>query len=313
MGFDLETCSATYIIVSGQREPYLDRVKSRLNDYFPPVGTLGSAKLHPNDPFLPLSIICHESLVDAKAIITELRHRLYDQLDIVDIYSETPFDRSNLKELTNQLHKVSQDADSLFVSAEMGTMVIEHVIRARDRALNLFPQALSDVNVGDSLSYIKQSLDSQKRWLLSYKSRKDIAMNLVFNLVTQQDSETNTAIARDTKDDSASMKIIALLTMLFLPATAVSGFFGMAFFVPGPDGSFELSRMWWLFAAVTLPLTLVTLSLWWLWYPVSRFLADFSDRINLRRTRKAGKLRQDEEQGHVEEGPSITLKSNSSS
>lgn len=183
MGFDLETCSVTYIIVSGQQERYLDRVKSRLNDYFPPMGTLGSAKLHPNDPFLPLSIICHESLVDAKAIITELRHRLYDQLDIVDIYSETPFDRNNLKELTNQLHKVSQDADSLFASAEMGTMVIEHIIRARDRALNLFPQALSDVNVGDSLSYIKQSLNSQKRWLLSYKSRKDIAMNLVFNLV----------------------------------------------------------------------------------------------------------------------------------
>lgn len=276
------------------------------------MGTLGSAKLHPNDPFLPLSIICHESLVDAKAIITELRHRLYDQLDIVDIYSETPFDRSNVKELTSQLHKVSQDADSLFASAEMGTMVIEHIIRARDRALNLFPQALSDVNVGDSLSYIKQSLDSQKRWLLSYKSRKDIAMNLVFNLVTQQDSETNTAIARDTKDDNASMKIIALLTMLFLPATAVSGFFSMAFFVPKPDGSFELSRMW-LFVAVTLPLTLATLSLWWLWYPVSRFLADFPDRTNLRRTRKAGKLRQDKEQGHVEEGPSITLKSDSPS
>lgn len=101
MGFDLETCSATYIIVSDQQEPYLDRVKSRLNDYFPPMGMLGSAKLHPNDPFLPLSIICHKSLVDAKVIITELRHRLYDQPDIVDIYSETPFDQSNLKELTN--------------------------------------------------------------------------------------------------------------------------------------------------------------------------------------------------------------------
>lgn len=311
MGFDLETCSATYIIVGGQQEPYLDRVKSRLNDYFPPVGMLESAKLHPNDPFLPLSI-CYESLVDAKAIITELRHRLYDQLDIVDMYSEIPFDRSKLKELTNQLHKVSQDADSLFASAEMGTIVIEHVIRARDRALNLFPQALSDVNVGDSLSYIKQSLDSQKRWLLSYKSRKDIAMTLVFNLVTQQDSETNTAITRDSKDDSASMKTIALLTMLFLPATAVSGFFGMAFFVTGPDGSFDVSRMWRLFAAVTLPLTLITLSLWWLWYPVSRFLADFFDRTKLCRTRKAGKLRLDEEQGQVEEDPSITLKSGSS-
>ena len=108
-------------------------------------------------------------------------------------------------------------------------------------------------------------------------------MDLVFNLVTRQDSETNTAIARDNKDDSASMKIIALLTMLFLPVSAVSSFFGTAFFFNGPDGGFEVSRMWWLFAAVTFPLTLLTLSLWRLSYPASRFLSDIGDRINLRR------------------------------
>ena len=313
MGFELESRSTTYIIVSGEHEPYLDRVKSRLNDYFPSVGALGSAKLHPYDPFLLLSVICHESLVEAKAIITELRHRLYDQLDIVDTYSNSPFDRSSLKELTNKLHKVSQDADSLFASAEMATMVVEHVIRARDRALILFPHALSDVNVGDSLSYIKQSLDSQKRWILSYKSRKDIAMNLVFNLVTQQDSETNTAIARDTKDDSASMKIIAVLTMLFLPATAVSSFFGMAFFAPGLEGGFAVSKMCWLFAAVTLPLTILTLSMWWMWHPVSRFLAKCLDGISLRRRNKAGTPFRDEERGIAEEVSSITVHMKSSS
>lgn len=40
-------------------------------------------------------------------------------------------------------------------------------------------------------------------------------MNLVLNLMTQQDSETSTDIGRDTKDDSASMKVIAVLTMWF--------------------------------------------------------------------------------------------------
>lgn len=311
MGFDSKSASATYIIISGKDEPYLDRVKCRLSDYFPSGGTLGATMLHPKDPFLLLSMICHESLVDAKAIVTELRHRLYDQLDIVDMYSESPFDRSKLRELTNQLHKVSQDVDSLFASAEMGTMIIEHVIQARHRALRLFPRALSEVNVDDSLFYVKQSLESQKRWLLSYKSRKDIAMNLVFNLVTQQDSETNTAIARDTKDDSASMKIIALLTMVFLPATTVSSFFGMAFFSPGPGGSFETSRMWWLFVAATLPLTLVTLSLWWLWYPVSRYLADLSNWDKARRKRKAGSTSQDEEKGSVVEFVGVSVRSKS--
>jgi len=91
-------------------------------------------------------------------------------------------------------------------------------------------------------------------------------MNLVFNLVTQQDSETSTDIARDTKDDSASMKIIAVLTMGFLPATAVFGFFGMAFFNLSDDGVFLSSKMAWLFVATTVPLTLGIFTTWTFWY-----------------------------------------------
>jgi Mg2+ and Co2+ transporter CorA len=54
-------------------------------------------------------------------------------------------------------------------------------------------------------------------------------MNLVFNLVTQQDNKVNTAIARDTNPNSASMKVISMMTMIFLPTTAASGFFSMCF------------------------------------------------------------------------------------
>lgn len=153
-------------------------------------------------------------------------------LDVVSEYSKEPFDRKNLKDMTEELHQVSQDADSIFSSVEMGTMVIEHTLKARQALLNATGPAsiFGTSNVGDTLVYLAQPLESQKRWLKSYQSRKDIAMNLVFNLVTQQDSETSTSIARDTKGDSASMKTIAVLTMVFLPATAVSGFFGMVFF-----------------------------------------------------------------------------------
>lgn len=221
------------------------------------------------DPFLLQSIICHESLVEAKVPISKLRYRLYDVLDVVGEYSKEPFDRKNLKEMTEKLHSVSQDADSLFVSAEMGTMIVEHSFRSRAALLdNITPgPRFGSSNVGDALAYLSESLESQKRWLQSYKSRKDIAMNLVFNLVTQQDSETSTNIARDTKDDSASMMIIALLlTMVFLPATAVSGFFGMAFFNLSDEGVFLSSSVTWLFVATTVPLTGGVFVIWIFWY-----------------------------------------------
>ena len=64
-------------------------------------------------------------------------------------------------------------------------------------------------------------------WLRNYGDRKDIAMNLVFNLVTQQDAANNIEIAKDMKKDSSSMNGIALMTMIFLPGTftSVSTFF----------------------------------------------------------------------------------------
>ena len=64
-------------------------------------------------------------------------------------------------------------------------------------------------------------------WLHNYRDRKDIAMSLVFNLVTQQDAANSFSITKAMKRDSSSMNGIALLTMVFLPGTftSVSGHF----------------------------------------------------------------------------------------
>ncbi|KAK8072128.1 hypothetical protein PG996_005476 [Apiospora saccharicola] len=268
--YDVPSSTTTYIITSGEEEEWVDKAKDRLTHCFvrnenePPYV---SAEGH--DPFLVQSILCHESLSGAKIPITQLRLKLYDVLDTVSEYSKEPFHRSSLKDMTEQLHKVSQDADSLLVSAEMGSMVAEHGKRSRailqKEIQTVSTSPFSRSNVGDALEYLVQSLESQKRWLASYRSRKDIAMNLVFNLVTQQDSETGTEIARDTKADSASMKVIAVLTMIFLPATAVSGFFGMAFFNISDNGVFVSSTLVWLFVVTTVPLTVFILVVWVFW------------------------------------------------
>ena len=72
------------------------------------------------------------------------------------------------------------------------------------------------------------------------------------------------AIARSVESDSESMAVIAALTMFFLPATAVSGFFSMVFF-NSQDGVTTLSRDWWLFLVPTLPMTLVLFAVWIYW------------------------------------------------
>lgn len=62
-------------------------------------------------------------------------------------------------------------------------------------------------------------MQKQKIWFLNYKQRKDLTMNLVYNLVTQQDAANNILLASEMEKDSTSMNAIAGLTMTFLPGT----------------------------------------------------------------------------------------------
>lgn len=125
-----------------------------------------------------------------------------------------------------------------------------------------------------ALHYMFESIESQQRWFNSYRSRKDIAMNLVceispipcrylltiqskvFNLVTQQDSSTRTTIAREARANGSAMRAIATLTMVFLPGTFVSSMFSMPILSDVP---------WQLYVAITIPLTLPVFVTWWLW------------------------------------------------
>ncbi|VUC34200.1 unnamed protein product [Clonostachys rosea] len=165
----------------------------------------------------------------------------------------------------------AEDADALYRSIEVGSEVATHCVSARQELLEAQNgHVFAASNVGDALDYLVDSFDSQKRYIEGYKNSKDTAMNLVFHLLTQKDSLTSTEISRDMKEDSASMKTIAVLTMVFLPATAVSSFFGMAFFNLSETGQFVTSREIWIFAVISVPLTVLIWSLWVFWSHLSR-------------------------------------------
>lgn len=182
MNYDANLTCATYIIVSGYPHPPLETIKARLTESFSGEKEGIFQKSHAMNPFLLHCMISHESLMEAKSIISALRYRLYDQLDMIDAYAKEPSDRRNLENITIELHSISQDTDSLLASADMAHMIAERMICAHDR-FETAPESAKakdeTVKVRDSLMYLQTSIQSQRRWLLSYKSRKDIAMNLV--------------------------------------------------------------------------------------------------------------------------------------
>jgi hypothetical protein len=90
-------------------------------------------------------------------------------------------------------------------------------------------------------------------------------IQLAFNVVSQFDSHASVAIGRATQYDSYSMRLIALLTLTFLPATFVSALFSMSFFNYDPDSGWIVSESIWLYFAIAGPLTGISLMLWLAW------------------------------------------------
>lgn len=171
MSFQKETSNTLYIVVSGETDSCVKTAKERLQDTLIQSRLFGGDILTAPDPFYLHNIIAQESFLQSKPVITKLRFRLYDQLDKVDGYGNgtLALDRAALKALTNDLHGVSQDADGLISSAEMGTMIAEGMHKAHHTL-----EMMSDVRlqkgfhpIGESLDNLVESLHARRRWILS--------------------------------------------------------------------------------------------------------------------------------------------------
>jgi len=78
-------------------------------------------------------------------------------------------------------------------------------------------------------------------------------------------------IAEDTRRDSSSMKTIAVLTLFFLPATAMASIFGMSMFDwKAKDGDTVVSRNIWIYIVVAVVLTCLVLIIWILWFKLTQ-------------------------------------------
>ncbi|KAK3934432.1 hypothetical protein QBC46DRAFT_399813 [Diplogelasinospora grovesii] len=105
------------------------------------------------------------------------------------------------------------------------------------------------------------------------RDRMQAQQNVLFNLISQQDNSLNIEIAAASKRDSSSMKVIAILTTLFLPATFLSTLFAMPLFDwTAPRISEVTGSYFWLYWAIVAPLTLLVMGFVgaYIWYQSRR-------------------------------------------
>ncbi|KAH7325694.1 hypothetical protein B0I35DRAFT_420974 [Stachybotrys elegans] len=134
---------------------------------------------------------------------------------------------------------------------------------------------LASMNAEDlthGIVYHKTLADGMISQIQALKDRLASETSLMFSLISQEDARISRALAEDSatiamaaKRDSSAMKTIAVLTTVFLPATFVATLFSMPSF--DWDGSSpRVTASFWVYWAVAVPLTILVLVSWRIWW-----------------------------------------------
>jgi hypothetical protein len=188
---------STYFIAASPGEDWISSLKEVLK----PADSTPSEqqtifKSVAGSPFSLHAVMSGVAFVHSQEYVKVVRDRLMNQIRKVNDYSEQPAKRSGnlqslqgnveervmLENVTKDLHLVSQTADTGIANADMA-------IKIHEEMLDAFKQLQAHVNLQshrntvnsteDALRYTLKSMQCQRNWLVSYKARKDTAMNFV--------------------------------------------------------------------------------------------------------------------------------------
>ncbi|KAH8753729.1 hypothetical protein F5882DRAFT_308635 [Hyaloscypha sp. PMI_1271] len=151
------------------------------------------------------------------------------------------------------LHNVSKHITHLREGSDAALHTLERLVgHVKRRTSESTSATRINEQTRDSLEHCETLFHSTKLRLLSLESRMANVINLSFHLVTQQDSK--------------SMKTIAFLTLIFLPASTVASIFGSQFFNLSVDQDgvphFVFSHWFWVMWVIVLPITAILVAIW---------------------------------------------------
>jgi hypothetical protein len=164
------------------------------------------------------------------------------------------------------LHEIARHSIHINETLKVAIQDLE-TIQRQQQARALFIESSASRQgrrIRDKLLFYHSMLTGLSHRAESNKARLDNEIDLAFNTVAQNVARTSVEIASEARSDSASMKTIAFVTMTFLPSTFVSAVFGTSFF--SFDGNhWAMSPKFWIFWAVSIPLTAVSICMWFFW------------------------------------------------
>lgn len=110
-------------------------------------------------------------------------------------------------------------------------------------------------------------------------SQKQNNINIQISKLAAYESRLSTRVAKESLKSSADMQVIAAVTLIFLPGTFIATLFSTSFWNLGPENKDSIVSKWvWLYAVVTIVLTLAVLVAWRV---VSRLKRDSIGKLDM--------------------------------
>ena len=113
--------------------------------------------------------------------------------------------------------------------------------------------------VASAIQTLRQQMGSWEIRINYLRERAKNQLTVLFNLIARYDAASSIAIARAAKKDSASMKAIAIMTMVFLPGTFLAAVFAVPSLPEAGRGDF------WVYWATAIPATMLVFAVQWMW------------------------------------------------
>ncbi|KAF4995291.1 hypothetical protein FGRMN_5256 [Fusarium graminum] len=195
--------------------------------------TLISGRELATSPFLVHSMMSNIAFEQATIYTADARVRLMTELQNVNDYSDSldsmgaesqnlyGFEtRRTLSYITRQLHNVSQMINTGLGSSSSAVKLSAKLLQVHEEFCRRTGRGSPGIAVSrthTAIQYVHDAYLYQQSWLEQYKTRKETAMNLVFNMVTQGDSSITLNTSQQMSQDSASIHALTVLAMIFLP------------------------------------------------------------------------------------------------
>ncbi|KAH7075152.1 hypothetical protein FB567DRAFT_184700 [Paraphoma chrysanthemicola] len=217
-----------------------------------------------NDPYWIYGILLEE-LVDLQNTAVWGIRNLVRQTELVRSTSGAPQPEFlHLHDIARHAIHVSETLDVTVTTIE--TIATCHDTYIRSSFVTDDQTRNAHSTLRSRLQFYNHMIRSLRYRAASNKERLNNEIQYVFNAVTQYNSRISVEIGRAAQSDSAAMKTIAFLTLTFLPATYVCAVFSMSFFNYNPDSeTWKVSKEFWLYWVVAIPITIATALTWSFW------------------------------------------------